>query len=58
MIVSFKNTGTQDIFNGRNTKRARKICPEQLWVIAGRKLDQLDSAAKIEDLLVPPGNKL
>jgi proteic killer suppression protein len=58
MIVSFKNTGTQDIFNGRNTKRARKICPEQLWEIAGRKLDQLDSAAKIEDLLVPPGNKL
>ena len=58
MILSFKNGGTEDIFNGKNTKRARKICPEQLLEIARRKLDQLDSAAKIEDLLVPPGNKL
>jgi len=58
MILSFKNGGTEDIFNGKNTKRARKICPEQLLGIARRKLDQLDSAAKIEDLLVPPGNKL
>jgi len=58
MILSFKNGGTEGIFNGKNTKRARKICPEQLLEIARRKLDQLDSAAKIEDLLVPPGNKL
>ncbi len=58
MILSFKNVGTEDIFNGKNTKRARKICPDQLLEIARRKLDQLDSAVKIEDLLVPPGNKL
>ncbi len=58
MILSFKNVGTQDIFNGKITKRARKICPEQLWKLVRRKLDQLDSAVKIEDLLVPPGNKL
>ncbi len=58
MILSFKNLGTEDIFNGKNTKRARKTCPEQLWKIARRKLDQLDSAATIEDLSIPPGNKL
>ena len=58
MILSFKNLCTEDIFNGKNTKRARKICPEQLWKIARRKLDQLDSAATIEDLSIPPGNKL
>ena len=58
MILSFKNLGTEDIFNGKNTKRARKICPEQLWKIARRKLDQLDSTATLEDLSIPPGNKL
>ena len=58
MILSFKNVGTQDIFNGKNTRRARRICPEQLWKLARRKLDQVDSAGKIEDLLIPPGNKL
>ncbi|GAB6160955.1 type II toxin-antitoxin system RelE/ParE family toxin [Desulfothermus naphthae] len=58
MILSFKNLGTEDIFNGKNTKRARKTCPEQLWKIARRKLDQLDSAATLEDLSIPPGNKL
>ncbi|WP_456325239.1 type II toxin-antitoxin system RelE/ParE family toxin [Desulfonauticus submarinus] len=58
MILSFKNIGTEDIFNGKDTKKARKICPEQLWKIARRKLDQLDSVATIEDLLIPPSNKL
>ena len=58
MILSFKNVGTQDIFNGKNTRRARRICPERLWKSARRKLDQVDSAGKIEDLLIPPGNKL
>jgi len=58
MILSFKNAGADDIFNGKNTKRARKVCPERLWKIASRKLDQLDSATKIQDLLIPPGNKL
>ena len=50
--------GTEDIFNGRNTKAARKLCPRALWPVAGRKLDQLDSAEKLEDLRVPPGNRL
>lgn len=58
MIVSFKNEGTEDIFNGSNTKAARKTCPESLWKIAVRKLDQLDSVAALNELMIPPGNRL
>ena len=56
MIQSFKNQGTEDIFNGKNTKEARKLCPRSLWNIAARKLDQLDSIQTLEELRVPPGN--
>ena len=58
MIVSFKNEGTEDIFNGKNTKAARKACPEPLWKIAARRLDQLDSVIKRDELRIPPGNRL
>ena len=58
MIQSFKNTGTENIFNGKNTKEARKICPTLLWKFAARKLDQLDSVTALTELKVPPGNKL
>jgi proteic killer suppression protein len=58
MIRSFKQKGAEDIFNGKNSKTARKTCPRSLWKIAGRKLDQLDSASKLDELGVPPGNRL
>jgi len=58
MIVSFKNQSTEDIFNGKSTKSARKLCPQSLWKVATRKLDQLDSVLNIEELKVPPGNRL
>jgi len=58
MIQSFKNTGTEAIFNGENTKAARRTCPQFLWKIAGRKLDQLDSVVLFDELRVPPGNQL
>jgi proteic killer suppression protein len=56
MIQSFKNKGTENIFNGKNTKEARQLCPRQLWNIASRKLDQLDSVKNIDELRIPPGN--
>jgi len=34
MISSFKNQGTEPIFDGKNTNVARKICPQKLWKIA------------------------
>lgn len=58
MIRSFKGRGTEDIFNGLNTKDARRTCPQDLWAVAARKLDQLDSVQDLEDLRVPPGNRL
>ena len=58
MIQSFRNKGTEDIFNGINSKDARKICPQSLWGVATRKLDQLDSAVQLNELRIPPNNKL
>ncbi len=58
MIRSFAGAGTEDIFNGRNTKEARKTCPRDLWRVAARKLEQLDSVGLLEDLRIPPGNGL
>jgi len=58
VIQSFHNPGTEDIFNGQNTKEARQTCPVTLWKVAARKLDLMDSAISLEDLRVPPGNRL
>ena len=58
MIQSFKDLGTEDIFNGETTRNARKICPATLWKIAARKLDLLDSVTTLHELSVPPGNRL
>ena len=52
MIVSFRDPGTEDIFNGRNSGRARKTCPRNVWPIAIRKLDQLDSAVSFDELRI------
>ncbi len=58
MIVSFSGNATEDLFYGRSTKAARRALPHKLWKIAGKRLDQLDSAEQLEDLKVPPGNRL
>jgi proteic killer suppression protein len=58
MIESFLDRATEDIFNGVNSKAARKSCPQKLWAIAARKLDQLDSVQSLEELKVSPGNRL
>jgi proteic killer suppression protein len=58
MIQAFKDVGTDDIFNGVNSRKARKKCPSSLWNVAVRKLDLLDSATDLQDLKVPPGNQL
>jgi len=58
MIESFGSPGTEDIFDDRNSKRARKTCPRTLWSVARRKLDQLNQAEILQDLRVPPSNRL
>ncbi len=32
MIRSFKEQGAEDIFYGRNTKEARRSCPQSLYI--------------------------
>lgn len=58
MIVSFRDEGTEDVFNGKNSRAARKVCPSSAWRVAQRKLDQLDSVVELDELKVPPGNRL
>lgn len=57
VIKSFGNDTAKDIFNGDNTKEARKL-PRSLWSIAFRKLDQINAAFRLSDLKIPPGNRL
>ncbi len=58
MIVSFKNQATEDIFDSKDPKVARKLCPLNLWSIARRKLDQLNAVKSLDELTIPPGNRL
>lgn len=57
MIRTLADDPTQDIWNGLNTKAARRI-PRDLWPIVRRKLDQIDAVIRLDDLKVPPGNRL
>lgn len=58
MIRSFADQATEDIFNGKNSRAARRALPQQLVRVALRKLEQLDSVERLEDLRIPPGNRL
>ncbi len=58
MIQSFADQGTEDVFNGRATRKARAVCPKDPWHVARRKLDQLDSVTRLDELAIPPGNRL
>jgi toxin HigB-1 len=58
MINSFRNRGTEDIFDGRDTRVGRRVCPRVLWSVAWRKLDQINRVHELRDLRVPPGNQL
>lgn len=54
MIISFADKSTEELFN---RKKVRKL-PSTILSIAYRKLLMLDAADKLEDLRIPPGNKL
>ena len=57
MIQSFRDETTTDLFRERNTRAARRI-PRELWRVVQRKLKLLDAANRIDDLVVPAGNRL
>lgn len=47
-----------DVFNGESTKAARATCPQSIWKVARRKLDQLHAVEILAHLRIPPGNQL
>jgi len=57
MILDFGDQTTADLFNGINSKAARRV-RLSLWPIAVRKLDMLNAAKELRDLQSPPGNRL
>ena len=57
MIRSFADDAARDIWNGVNSKAARRL-PRAIWPVIRRTLDQLDAVTQVEDLKVPPGNRL
>ncbi|MBI3540793.1 MAG: type II toxin-antitoxin system RelE/ParE family toxin [Deltaproteobacteria bacterium] len=54
MIVSFRCHETEELFNDR---RPRKL-PSDIFQVAQRKLLMIHAAQKVEDLRIPPGNRL
>jgi proteic killer suppression protein len=52
MIRSFRDSGTEDVFDGKDTKAARKVCPPDVVRAARRRLGFMDAAAEIGDLKI------
>jgi len=57
MIQGFGNRLAEDLFHDRRTRETRRLPPE-LRRVARRKVLYLHDAADLEDLRVPPGNRL
>ena len=55
MMANFATKTAEDIFNGENSRKARKL-PVELHDKARRLMDQLDAAPSLEFMRVPPGN--
>ena len=57
MIESFADDATRDVYDGLDTKDARRL-PTDLHRVIQRKLDYLEVARALNDLRTPPGNRL
>jgi len=53
MIQSFKDADTKSLFESRLSKRWAGIA-----AVALRKLDQIEASSNLNDLRIPPGNRL
>jgi len=58
VIRSFADQATEDLFNGEDTRDARRRLPTALWPVARRKLTQLNRVGELREMGVPPGNRL
>lgn len=54
MIKSFADKATAAVFSGQLVRRL----PHDIQVIARRKIKLIDATSRIEELRVPPGNRL
>jgi proteic killer suppression protein len=54
MIVGFRDTETEKIWQGIRSRRL----PSDIQPIALRKLRLINNARRLDDLRVPPGNRL
>lgn len=54
MIASFRDAETATVWDGRRSRRL----PPDIQAPALRKLRLINNARRIEDLAVPPGNRL
>jgi proteic killer suppression protein len=53
VIASFRDTDTESLAGGRRVRRFQAV-----ETVARRKLRQLEIAGRLDDLKVPPGNRL
>jgi proteic killer suppression protein len=58
VIRSFADGAAEDLFNGVDSRRARRACPVVLWPVVCRKLTQLNRVQTLRELGIPPGNRL
>ncbi len=56
VIRTFDDAATEDIWNGLETKAARRL-PKAIWPVVRRKLDLLNRVTRFDALRVPPGNE-
>jgi len=54
MILSFRDRDTERFWAGLAAKRF----PPDIWRSAQRKLELIDAASRLDDLRLPPGNRL
>ena len=57
MLRTISDKGTQDVYDGVNSRYARKL-PRELHGKARRLLDQINTAPTLDFLRVPPSNRL
>jgi proteic killer suppression protein len=57
MLKSLADKTTQDVYDGVNSRQARKL-PRELHERARRLLDQINAAPTLDMLRIPPSNRL
>ena len=56
MILSFGDKTTEDLFNGIGSKSTRAY--QAILKVVRRKLDMVNTASRLDDLISPPNNRL